>query len=309
MLHSSLLTLLDSSDGMNYASLTDWWDLEIPLIDIREKPDEATVLSSSTTSRVVVHLAFSTLLSGERSCELPPRHVKFGILCEDDVKKEREQEMLGFFFATTSKATQQSRKPWQVPVALVASDDLWKQAKELNIYKEAEKSSQEDSGFQPLPRLWQPDPMLPSILWPVLKQSLPADRDCEIWDLGSGAGRDACFLAEQIKLLGHAIPVVVGIDNHKASAKRCEPFWKNRHVDSHARALNLNLNKIELVENELSMKERIVLCFYAVRFWNRKLVTFLAESDKLESGTIFAMSHFCKPHAGASWDFDHPKVS
>jgi hypothetical protein len=24
-------------------------------------------------------------------------------------------------------------------------------------------------------------------------------------------------------------------------------------------------------------------------------------------GTLFALSHFCKPYSGAPWDFDHPK--
>jgi hypothetical protein len=26
----------------------------------------------------------------------------------------------------------------------------------------------------------------------------------------------------------------------------------------------------------------------------------------LSSGTLFGLSHFCKPYPGAPWDFDHP---
>lgn len=295
---------------MNFASLTEWWDLDLPLIDVRESQEERAL--SSAESRVVVYLPFSTLVSGERSCELPPRHVAFGILVEEDhdeaQKEQRQQKLQDFFFATTSKATQQSRKPWQVSVALIASDDLWEQSKKIGIYKSVDNLQCITSTFEPLSRLWQPDLMLPNILWPILEQSLPLIKeDCEIWDLGSGAGRDACFLAEKIKALSLKHCSVIGIDNHKGSAKRCEPFWKHRQVAELTRAENLNLNKMELVEQQL--KGGTVVCFNAVRFLNRKLNVFLAGYSDLKPGTLFAVSHFCKPYPGASWDFDHPKVS
>jgi SAM-dependent methyltransferase len=294
---------------MNFASLKEWWALAIPLIDIRENQEgiEVLALSKDDSKRMVVHLPFVSVVSGERSCELPPRHIAFGILVADG---QDVQELQDFFFATISKATQQSRKPWQVSVVLIASQDLWVQAKELGIHHEI---TQPDGGlpfFKPLPRLWQPDPLLPSILWPILERSLPSIADdCEVWDLGSGAGRDACYLAERIKTLQlmNKKCTVVGIDNHKASAKRCEPFWRNRKVEEVTKSLNLNLNKIDLVEHEL--QGCTVLCFYAVRFWNRKLVTYLAQDNgTVKAGTLFAMSHFCKPYPGAPWDFDHPKV-
>jgi hypothetical protein len=128
-----------------------------------------------------------------------------------------------------------------------------------------------------------------------------------MWDLGSGAGRDVCFLAEKIKVSGLSKCSILGIDNHKASAKRCKPFWQHRQIDDLAQAKNINLNKLELVEQEL--KESTVVCTYAVRFLNRKLLAYLANDSNLKPGSLFAMSHFCKPCAGSPWNFDHPKVS
>ena len=163
------------------------------------------------------------------------------------------------------------------------------------------------SASEPLPRLWQPDPLVSNVLWPILEQQLRREmHECTIWDLGSGAGRDACFIAEKIKACGLIHCRVIGIDNHKASAKRCEPFWRHRQVADLTKATNLNLSKLELVDQELSHSN--VICFYAVRFLNRKLISFLVKSSNLKSGTILAMSHFCKPQKGVEWKFEHPKV-
>jgi len=74
------------------------------------------------------------------------------------------------------------------------------------------------------------------------------------------------------------------------------------------------------------------MCLFAIRFLNRKLLSYVAESRSTDEpitnnntsfntihspphplvlpvGTIFAMSHFCKPNEGASWNYDHPKES
>lgn len=281
----------------------------MPLIDVRETQGNNAI--ASTDSRVVVSLPFSALISGERSCELPPRNVAFGILMEeiqDEAKDKCRQEGLRtFFFATCSKATQQSRKPWIVSAILIATPALWEESKRLGIHKSLEILVPVTSVSEPLPRLWQPDPMVSNVLWPILEQQLRRDKhQCTIWDLGSGAGRDACFIAEMMKACGWIHCHVIGLDNHKASAKRCEPFWRHRQVADLTKATNLNLNKLDLVEQELN--DCNVICFYAVRFLNRKLVSFLAQSSKLKSGTIFAVSHFCKPHQGAEWNFEHPKV-
>lgn len=305
------------------SSLDEWCVSGLSLVDIRVNPDcwlrgkdDDDDDDNETAAVVVVNLPFPTLLSGERSCELPPRHVPFALLVPEDWDREAVE---GFFTATVSKATQQSRKPWLVRLVLVASSGLWNQAKEQGLLLRGVVSSSDKAAlavFQPLPRLWKPDPLFPHLLWPLLKTCLSLsekDNHCAVWDLGSGAGRDVCYLAEQIKHCGYAsLCSVVGIDNHKASAKRCLPFWRHRHVDDCTKALYLDLNKIPLVKQELSnqtTKTTRVVCFYAVRFWNRKLVTFIAKEAKVATGTLFGMSHFCKPHKGAKWDFDHPKVS
>ena len=89
---------------MNDTSLQEWWDLILPLIDVRETQGNNAIAS---TERVVVHLPLSTLLSGERSCELPPRNVEFGIMLEevqDEAEgKCRQQRLQSLFFATSSK--------------------------------------------------------------------------------------------------------------------------------------------------------------------------------------------------------------
>lgn len=297
---------------MKYSSLQEWWDLNIALIDLRESQSTNQHQLFSTESRVIVCLPLSTLLSGERSCELPPRHVSFGIIL-DEIQDEshalcRLERLQEFFFATTSKATQQSRKPWTIPVILVATDEFWEQSKELGIYKSVDNSQVASSIFAPHPRLWQPDPMIANLLWPVLEKHLPfLEEECVIWDLGSGAGRDVCFLAEKIKVTGLNKCSILGIDNHKGSAKRCKPFWEHRQIEELAQAKDLNLNKLDLVEKEL--KESTVVCTYAVRFLNRKLLAYLANQSHLKPGSLFAISHFCKPWADSPWNFDHPKVS
>jgi hypothetical protein len=231
----------------------------------------------------------------------------FGILLDEVTPLSQEDSMedcvLDLFFATSSKATHQSRKPWNVQLILLSNDELWMDAKKLGIYN----SKKEDI---PQPRLWQPDPLISDILWPILQTLLPKlnSQHCTIWDLGSGSGRDVCFLAEKIKSLRETKSEcrIVGFDNHKASAQRSVPFWHRRHVSDFTEAKNLNLNKIDLIQQE--MHNYHVICIYAVRFLNRKLFSFLASNSDLQAGTLFAASHFCKPHKDAIWPFDHPKV-
>ena len=297
---------------MMYSSLKGWWDEGIPLIDIRETQGNNALLS--TARRVVVHLPFSSLISGERSCEMPPRNQSFGILLEkiDDNSEQQDNDklLLEFFFADKSKATHQSRKPWTVHALLIATSELWEESKVLGIHQPLNHQSTPTSNLPfPLPRLWQPDPLISSLLWPILESQMSCQKkyyDCAIWDLGSGAGRDACYIAENVKLCGWTHCRVVGLDNHKASAKRCEPFWRRRNVAEIAQSRNVNLNNLELVEELI--KQDNVACFYAVRFLNRKLLAYLAHESNLKPGTVFAMSYFCKPSDGAEWKFEHPKV-
>lgn len=297
-------------------SLQEWWEEtpQLPVVDIREENDENQERLSVPEEVTIVELPFSTLISGERSCELPPRSLSFVVLLDpstQDVLEIRE-----FFGQVVSKATQQSRKPWLVRHVLLANKALWDEARELNILQSRDIHKDRGVAFQPLPRLWRPDPVVERVLWPLLQQQLIEttidkhdDTVAEIWDLGSGAGRDACFLAEQIKALsGLEGPRyrVVGIDHHKGSAKRCLPLWKHRQVDDCTRALNIDLRKMDQVQHELSQQQH-VLCLYAVRFYHPPILHYLAKDAPLAADTLFAMSHFCKPHPGARWDFDHPK--
>jgi len=373
-------SVAEASDLFKTVLFQDWWNgvatnegdslRRLPLVDVRsaDHHDAQRVVSNNGNdsacvsrdndatnsntanqcSSVVVHLPFETLLSGERSCELPPRHVEFAVLTDDhDVPRKNVEE---FFGATVSKATQQSRKPWRVVQVLVANDDLWHFAEKCGIFEQGtqqhhggldnSKGSTKSSSFVPLPRLWQPDPLIQHMLLPLLKgriQQNPLHNDSnkrkrseesdtipgrclEIWDLGSGAGRDVCFLAEELKKCAvsnfsqgdcrSCETKIVGVDNHKASAKRCIPFWKHRHVDDMTEALYMNLNKIDFVRKEIQdrlIASSNVACYYAVRFWNQKLVNYLASEERSQKGTLFAMSHFCKPYEGAPWNFDHPK--
>ena len=365
---------------------------------------------------VVIHLPWETLVSGERSCELPPRHVEFALLVpshynkddtrdnnhnhnhhnKNDQNEVQEPTITEFFVATASRTTGQSRKPWNVKQVLVDSPSLWKEAEELGILQEVHQDEVGDEGIiqpklpklpkhgsrgrrrmRPLPRLWKPDGMVEHTLYPMLQDVLKdillqqsnaaAGRNKHqvvphfVWDLGSGAGRDICFLAEESKAYYMArqqgqlsscssshssssrssstttsssssiasLPIqFVGVDHHKGSAQRCLPFWKHHSIHDCTQTKRLNLKQLKLVKDaweevilarqdegeeqstqpsRFTVGERLI-CLYAVRYWNRPLVQYIVDSTLLSKGTIFALSHFCKPFVGASWDYDHPKV-
>lgn len=386
----------------------------LPLIDLRS--DEAftechllpiDIFSTSNAynnfnygadnTRIIVNLPFHSLESGDRSCELPPRNVPFAILLprnndnyEESHQMDYHQTILNFFFATRSKATSQSRKPWLVKQIIHENDSLWNDARDLGILYESQAHNTNDKLIVPaekqlplpLPRLWRPDEMIQTILLPILKSKLHTafksmgstakHSPFIVCDLGSGAGRDVCFLAEELNFYLYQLLqleldaennnqiddvtvssqssriklTIVGIDNHKGSEKRCIPFWKNRRVEHITQSLFLDLNKatsfrdqlfsLQQQKNEIIQDTSVteysddngIVCLYAIRFLNRKLIKYIANSnheikcrqdgddgdecksiyDHLRRGTIFAMSHFCKANSGASWNFDHPKV-
>lgn len=172
----------------------------------------------------------------------------------------------------------------------------------------------------------------PSSLSSVAPSSSSLAPPREIWDLGAGVGRDVAFVAREMLLFlddadnehntaqpppstltRRPVVRVVGIDtryNSPQQVRRCQEFWTRQGV-CHAtdcRALDL---KARDRNNTTSFEDAFFRerpwCVYAVRFFHRPLLECI--SRVAVSGTVFAMSHFCKPSRGASWDFPHPKVS
>ena len=367
-----------STHGYEIVTITQWldgWSSSgvdnnnsniLPLVDLRsyEEFNKTQIHYTDDTTPLIVNLPLATLISGERSCELPPRHVEFAILVPNNYTElfsslnNSQCSIHNLFFATMSSATQQSRKPWLVRQVILESEDLWNEEGVLNYIKRNTdvncKSNSSTISFRPLPRLWKPDPLVSSGILSLLKHWITSRIEsnqhtpCTVFDLGSGAGRDVCYLAEETKEYYHNsmlqqqakeqntsqqnhFPLqFVGIDNHKGSAKRCEPLWRNRGVDDVTTSHLLNLNKLDSVNDCFTNKTFIdqqttknetststVVCIYAIRFLNRKLFSHIASSTSrneppsicLPIGTIMAISHFCKPTKTAEWNFDHPKVS
>jgi len=361
-------SVMDSNNSSRISSSTNETKDILPLVDLRTYEEfDKTHLHTDDATPLIVNLPLETLLSGERSCELPPRHVEFAILVPSTytdlfLSCNSQCSIHNLFFASKSSATQQSRKPWLVRQVIVESEDLWNEEGILNYIKRNTDASYESKGnalsFRALPRLWKPDPLVSSGILPLLKDWISKTEcshqriPCTVFDLGSGAGRDVCYLAEETKAFYHnsmqqqqtkeqnklhcnQFPLhFVGIDNHKGSARRCEPLWRNHRIDDITTSHLMNLNKLDLVNdcftnitfidqaNKSEKSQTAVLCIYAIRFLNRKLLSYIASSASsiedidhesrslyLPIGTIMAISHFCKVTKTAEWNFDHPKVS
>eukprot|EP00978_Attheya_sp_CCMP212_P009647 scaffold22896_cov44-Attheya_sp.AAC.2 len=149
-------------------SLEHWWKLEgttpLPLVDVRSSDEfETRRLEGNDKDHgiIVCHLPLESLLSGERSAELPPRTVSFGIV----VSLAQRQVAVDFFGATQSKATAASRRPWLVRQVLLDEDPLWITASQLGIFSSVTQQALTIHNkttpqiFVPLPRLWKPDPL------------------------------------------------------------------------------------------------------------------------------------------------------
>eukprot|EP00956_Cyclotella_meneghiniana_P029463 scaffold71372_cov22-Cyclotella_meneghiniana.AAC.2 len=203
----------------------------LPLVDLRAKSyfdsqhlsykaNNSSNENVSDTTVTIVNLPLSTLISGERSCELPPRHVEFAILIpHHDIPSFTNNvtscKIHSLFFATKSKSTSQSRKPWLVRQVLLEDDDFWEEAERLGLLTvkvDDHVTKNHNNTFQRLPRLWKPDPLIQSDVLRLLKDGLQNNTTSTcgskgnnkqttgvVLDLGSGAGRDICFLAEELK--------------------------------------------------------------------------------------------------------------
>lgn len=344
-------------------SLTEWWKLVKDgdattrlLLDLRPTADfdRRRLLPSSSPSSTdphhpghhrhhgclfgVVPIAADAL--EERSFELPARHVTFSVLlAEQDLEHVSQFLLKGGKNNKTNEANsinhgKRKRRllnPWKVAHVLIDSNDLWQEAKNLMIlddYYDYNNNTPNEtrSAFQPLARLWQPDPMVEMVLLPLLVKSIAGrhihsnqqqQQLLEVWDLASGAGRDVAFLAEELLAAtttsssssskgGEGRVVVVGCD-HRYNAKETKTvsdFWDRRGLDRHTRCLKMDLSGWETLEHQVDLST--LMAMFCVRFWKSELVEAIAASRTMPSGVLFGLSHFCKPTTGASWNFDHP---
>lgn len=347
--------------------------VRLPLLDLRSSLDNETQLLKATEGQreerkslwdspsqleprcriKVVHIPLDCLR--ERSYELPPRDVAFGILVSTFADLEQAKQII--------LHTNEQQRAWKVKFAIVleADDDtnVNDQApttvavgQVISALHRLTSDRQTVSGspcqphsslFRPLDRLWKPDPMVEHVLLPTIIQTMFAtttthcnvrsDERMEIWDLGAGAGRDVCFLAEELKAASAHVAAnhpsclpptnfcVVAVDQRYRSdhQKVCHQFWQRRRVADVTDTKRLDLNDVDATLQAIQDAQRdddianhgvksAIRCLYAVRFWNRPMIEGIARTTVLQPGTIFAISQFGKPHPGAEWKFAHPKV-
>ena len=207
--------------------------------------------------------------------------------------------------------------------------------------------------FVPLNRLWQPDPMVEKVLFPLLvarkkKQHQQHNNNGNnnqrrrelkqqqvVFDLASGSARDVTFLAEE--LLAVDKPYQIIAVDHRYNEKETNivnEFWDRRGISTVTKSVKMDLSswtkdslKTEIMDamvaamdlsqnlNNKSQQQNqennnngntIIAALYCVRFWKLGLVKAIANCTSIPSETLFAISHFCKPSVGASWNFDHP---
>jgi hypothetical protein len=309
----------------------------------------------------VAHIPYSELK--RRRFELPPRQKPFAILLsiDDECKSPIEPQQwiqdllsghgdssLHSFHAINDGASCSTRRrltqSWNVAALLNANDmELWRSAKQCGVSVVMARSERlngcRDSDHvqihPPLPRLWSPDPMLEDVLLPLLQQTMQSNPDIfvEIWDCGSGIGRDVCFLAEELlywsrSRLSSSSTVdhdcrfrVVGWDQRYRDNHINDTvvFWKRRHVDAVASCQCVDFGRVSTVTELMDILpmstsgekwRSTVYCIYAVRYWNKPLFHSLVQAGRdgiLPNGTIVAISQFGKSSVDATWDFPHPK--
>jgi hypothetical protein len=302
----------------------------------------------------VVHIPFYELK--DRRFELPPRRNPFAILLSIDDNHNGSTELQqwiqdllsghgdsflhSFHSSSTSSSSCTTRRrltqSWNVAALLNANDmELWQSAEQCGVSVfmaglESANDHRKTNPVQirlPLPRLWSPDPMVEVILLPLLRQTMQSNPNgfVEIWDCGSGAGRDVCFLAEEL-LYSSALDQsfrfrVVGWDqryrdNH---INDTVDFWKRRQVDTVAKCQCVDFGRVSTLTELFEVLPMptsgekcrpIVYCICAVRYWNKSLFQSLVQAGFdgfLPIGTIVAISHFGKSSIDAAWDFPHPK--
>lgn len=298
--HLRIETLMD-----RIVSLREWWSSENRddhegnsvekrlLLDLRS-PDLYRKRRLQDTRLLVV--PFPMKYFKERSYELPARHVEFSVLVEE----KNVEEALSFLLGPKAPTRQRPGKPWKVTNILLDEPKLWEQAADLGLLSE----SAQESAY-PMPRLWQPDSMVKDVLLHHLKNRDSQNGTSQIWDLASGAGRDVAFLAEELSASG--TPYQVWGFDHRYDEKETNitrGFWERRGLRYLTTSVKMDLSDWSSVSNNFSLDK--VAALFCVRFWKPELVSGIAKSLQLETGTLFGLSHFCKPYTGAPWNFDHP---
>jgi hypothetical protein len=285
-------------------TISQWWahhqqsSTPVRLVDLRPSSDQdKRVLSISTPNSVVVSLPIEFLKA--RSFELPARHIAFSVLLQERDTPLAESILLGVRPGVRKK---RPANPWQVTHVLLDSKDLWKGAGALGLVSPSPVTT------YPLPRLWQPDLMVEKVILPLLKRQLTMQNNskCQVLDLASGSGRDVAFLAEELVAAGFSQCRVIGID-HRYNEKETNivrDFWKRRGIENETGSLKLDLSHLENLQEVVPLSN--VSAMFCVRFWKPELASAISTSSFVPSGTIFGLSHFCKPHRGALWNFEHP---
>ena len=208
--------------------------------------------------------------------------------------------------------------------------------------------------FTVQPRLWQPDPLVQHTVLPLLLQRQPIITaptptstietttvpkvKFVVWDLGAGVGRDAAFLAEQLKA-AVARPQswqIIAMDQRYRSQNQSPTssttnhnetmaFFQRRGLTSRdATCVQVDLNDIEGFEQRLQKQQQqatsssssssldsqpsILAGLLSIRYWNPALVQCIANAPSIPSGTLFALSHFGLATPDTTWNFVHPKV-
>jgi hypothetical protein len=250
-------------------SLVDWYNdpqrKSNKVLDIRHNP---------TTTSFAVHIPPHELPN--RLFELPPRQVPLLLWVDDDTT-----DLLGVL--NLLQGTARKQKPWIIEGIL--RGDLDQRAWSVP---------------ETLPRLWDPDSMIESILLPILKESSVA---LAVWDLGAGVGRDVVFLAEALR-----DRTIVAMDQRYL--KQAQPFLdfcERRQVSHWTSCRAFRLDQITDFQSILEESLDKVGCFYAVRFWNKALFRCILDAaPMLQDGTVVAISHFGKATPDSDWPHIHP---
>ena len=165
-----------SPSSPQITTLTSWLEKgeQLLLLDLRPAADQRRRRLSrhppAQPSLAIASLPLEEVKA--RSFELPARHVRFSILVASDDDDDggddnytHVQTAKQFLLQPDRVASNKSRKfrPWNVQHMLVANEAFWREAKEMNLL---EKERSENSSK--LPRLWDPDEMVGTVLLPLL---------------------------------------------------------------------------------------------------------------------------------------------